>query len=1500
MRTNTKIIFFIATFFLSLSQLICGQTVTFSSTNPTVIAANLPQGYTKQPIYKTSFILSGGWGANLSQITFTANGTFSPSDINYAPGNTGYRFWINTSDDLSSAQLQSNPLAASSAGSTVTMTTNNPWFSTGQTYYIWITADISPTATPGHTLTVAALTSSNFTFSNGYSITGNLYAGGTQTISFLKQFRSVASGDWNTLSTWQESGDKGATWVAATTTPSSSDDAITIQNGNTVTVSNNLTIDQTTINSGGQITVSSGASLSIADGSGTDLTVNGYLLNQGSISQSGTIAFNNGSTYQHDIDGGTIPTATWDASSTCLVTGSSTYVPSGLTQSFGNFTWNCTGQSSDLSLAGNLTTVNGNFTLNSTNNKTLRFLNSSTGALTLNVAGNFVQTGGYLYAYGTSTANSGGSETVNIGGSFNLSGGTLNLDGNSDSWSSGTININGNFTQSGGSITETGFGDAYINFTGTTNQIFTKSAGTIINTINFAIASEASVDFGTSVLNGSNSTFTLNSGATIITANTAGITTTNTGSIQVGGTRSYNAGANYIYNSNAGQATGNGLTLANNLTFIGGSAKTLTNSTTVSGTLTIDAGNSLSGNALSINNNGNVNITASTSNASGVSIANAITLGGSNITFNVADGSAATDLSIGGNISGSSKGLNKTGDGTMVITGSNSYTGTITVSSGIFALGAKDKISNSSSLTLNGGTFSTGLTTGYTETIKTLTLTDNSTIALGTGSHSLTFSNSSGIAWTSNKILVITGWQGNWNGGSGTAGKLMIGSSGLNTTQLSQITFFNSSDNTYHAAQLSGGEIVPKSSIQSPSLTVSPSNVSFIGVVGYNSASQFITITGKYLANSITVTAPAAYQLSIDNSTWSSSGGTATLGKNGGILYIRYTPATTESSTNATFNIVSGSTTQTFTATGTAYQNAIYVRQNGRGNKDGTSWTNAMATVQNATETSLTLLTQLPVYVAAGSYSGDPNYTSGDYATYSSGFWQGWTNNFVIRSGVNVYGSFPEYGTSNNNNADMTSRVVLNKATQYATTLNGGNDIRVLGPPYTSTPLGGGTGLSTSTIWDGFILTGANMQTCSSGKDDACGAGAYILPNFTLSNCIIESNSTSNNTTNDGAGAEMDGGTLYNCIIRNNTTGSGSGGNSNAGTINIRSGGSNVINCLIYGNYAYYAGGGMSMNLSSNSSIPCYIINNTIVNNTAPNRSSGIHIFGSNEMFYFYNNAVWNNSVSGVIADNEKNNAWPSGYGSTLGSGSVVLDASNVAPATSGSSYFPKFANPTTDNTADYRLQTSSSLINAGITSASGAPAFPGTDIRGLSRDSRYDIGCYEKTTMYYYVNNASANNTPNGLNWTTPYKTIQDALDMYNANDSTQIWVAAGTGSYLPSKNSSGTSSTGNDATFVLKPNLGLYGGFAGTPGTEPTNDADAITKINARLLKQYSTTIASNTTASTNLIKYSSTLGSKGAIVDGFTITGAGSGDYAVTIDNAKIQNCKIISNAGGGGES
>jgi hypothetical protein len=102
------------------------------------------------------------------------------------------------------------------------------------------------------------------------------------------KFRSAASGNWNANSTWEMSAD-GTTWVAATSTPTSASDTITVRGPHTVSVTAGVDADQLTVEAGGALGVNSGATFTVADGTGTDLTVNG------SVSYGGTLV-NNGLT----------------------------------------------------------------------------------------------------------------------------------------------------------------------------------------------------------------------------------------------------------------------------------------------------------------------------------------------------------------------------------------------------------------------------------------------------------------------------------------------------------------------------------------------------------------------------------------------------------------------------------------------------------------------------------------------------------------------------------------------------------------------------------------------------------------------------------------------------------------------------------------------------------------------------------------------------------------------------------------------------------------------------------------------------------------------------------------------------------------------------------------------------------------------------------------------------------------------------------------------------
>lgn len=95
------------------------------------------------------------------------------------------------------------------------------------------------------------------------------------------------------------------------------------------------------------------------DASNSNTVVTGTVSNNGGIitSLAGNLNFNPGSFYIHGRDGGTVPAATWAATSTCTVgTGFSGTTPAGLTQSFGNFSMNV---AQTLTLSANLTITNG-------------------------------------------------------------------------------------------------------------------------------------------------------------------------------------------------------------------------------------------------------------------------------------------------------------------------------------------------------------------------------------------------------------------------------------------------------------------------------------------------------------------------------------------------------------------------------------------------------------------------------------------------------------------------------------------------------------------------------------------------------------------------------------------------------------------------------------------------------------------------------------------------------------------------------------------------------------------------------------------------------------------------------------------------------------------------------------------------------------------------------------------------------------------------------------
>jgi hypothetical protein len=229
---------------------------------------------------------------------------------------------------------------------------------------------------------------------------------------------------------------------------------------------------------------------------GSTSVVNGTLRSAGVFTgaTAATLTFSSTGVYEHNhtTTAGTIPTATWNASSTCKIIGytSNTAATGGLNQTFGNFTWDCSSQTSSVNLNGGLIgTIAGNFTMVSTGAGTAQLrLGGSNSTWTTNISGNLDVQGGRLALIGSGTAGT-GVATINVGGNLTISGGLIDFNAGTNA-SGAALNVKGNFSQSGGTIQKS------FSATGTLRldkasgtQTASQTAGSITNNINIAFGS---------------------------------------------------------------------------------------------------------------------------------------------------------------------------------------------------------------------------------------------------------------------------------------------------------------------------------------------------------------------------------------------------------------------------------------------------------------------------------------------------------------------------------------------------------------------------------------------------------------------------------------------------------------------------------------------------------------------------------------------------------------------------------------------------------------------------------------------------------------------------------------------------------------------------------------------------------------------------------------------------------------------------------------------------
>ncbi len=427
-------------------------------------------------------------------------------------------------------------------------------------------------------------------------------------------YRTKATGNWNNFGTvWERF--NGTTWVAAVASPTSANGQITIQNGHTVTVTANVTIDQTIVESGGTLIVN-GGNLTLGT-TANSLLVNGtfrWVANTVSGATITTLRYGAGGLYQHALTNAAqtaIPSATWNPSATCEVTGATLAANNAFrtslgAQAFGNFKWNSTGQSALSTFSGTLDSVMGNFMVTSTGSSSLVLYGNQTTTMT--VGGSFVVNGGTLIVKnntGNAVINVGRNDSVTAGsftltsstgavymrttGGLYVSGGTLNF---STGAVTDSITIRGDLSLSGGTF-QSSAGTGILALQGNTDQIFTGGS-TVSGTVNVVVFNGATIKMGTNVLGGN--AFTLSAGSTIKIGSTAGIASAGASGNVQSTTRTFSSAANYVYEGAAGQITGVFTTTptANtvyDLTINNSSGVTLSSNIAVDDTLNLTTGN---------------------------------------------------------------------------------------------------------------------------------------------------------------------------------------------------------------------------------------------------------------------------------------------------------------------------------------------------------------------------------------------------------------------------------------------------------------------------------------------------------------------------------------------------------------------------------------------------------------------------------------------------------------------------------------------------------------------------------------------------------------------------------------------------------------------------------------------------------------------------------------------------------------------------------------------
>lgn len=637
--------------------------------------------------------------------------------------------------------------------------------------------------------------------------------------------------------------------------------------------SGSATLNQTTSSAANTITagVRLNDTLVVTNSSANALTISGGIIGSGGLTKSGagTLILGGGNSYTGatTITSGTLQVTRSDALPGSALTMSGGALDlTGVSASAGAFS-----ASAGVSLTGGSLTATSYAFSNAADTATVGSILAGSGGLTKTGAGNLALNAANTYT-GATTVSGGGTLTLGVAnaiastGTLTMTGGSLVLGGTQSLAQFNATNV---AVGSGTIAASNGFSftvDSGLNTLATvlagTGTFGKSGAGTLLLTGNNTLSGTHTINAGTLALGSSNriadgasvtlagGTFDLGGFAeTITNFNATGAGTITGGTLTTSGSFGFSNGTGTVTVEAVLAGSGRTLTKSGNGTLLLNAANTYTGLTTVSGgTLALGASErigdassiTLSGGSLEL---GGYTETVTNFTASSAGTVTAGTLAVTTGTFGVSNASGTVQIDAA--LAGAGKNLTKSGPGTLILGGVNTYSGTTTLSAGTLQLGRSEALDNASSLAISGGTMSLG---GFTETVANFLVNGAATVNNGTLTSTSGYSvtNGSGIVQID---AILAGSVNLTKSGAGTlilggvntytgttsiqGGTLQLGSAGnlasTSTVDLIGGTFnLNSRSQTLDAFTITGSGTVTAGTLSAGSYTVNATAASAI------------------------------------------------------------------------------------------------------------------------------------------------------------------------------------------------------------------------------------------------------------------------------------------------------------------------------------------------------------------------------------------------------------------------------------------------------------------------------------------------------------------------------------------------------------------------------------------------------------------------------------------------------------------------------------------------